>query len=363
MNARTLLDYKLMMLDPVRMDAYRKATKMRCPGKVVCEIGAGLGPLSLMALQAGAKRVYAIEVDDEALALAEEILACGGFGPDRFVPIHGMSTDVELPEKVDLILSETLDSAGIGENTTRFMEDARLRFLKPDGGFLPEGLDCYAALASPANYARKVEQWTRDLAEMGLDYGPMLTQLRSLQHAFRVNLDELYSTWIRWQQIDFKRPETFEELSGIAAQAHRSGEITGFALAFDAKLAPGVHIRTFPSDRMTHWKQGFCAFPASPITAVKGDVVWLELAIQPCETRFVELEKRVVSGPADQVLAYIERRIAEDAASRPPEPMVLDLRVWQGPQERILPASENPSETPAPAARAQSGNHPPLGAK
>ena len=56
MDRRTIEDYKAMMADAGRMDAYRRAIAAVCPGKVVCEIGVGLAPLSLMALKAGAKR-------------------------------------------------------------------------------------------------------------------------------------------------------------------------------------------------------------------------------------------------------------------------------------------------------------------
>ena len=58
---RRLDDFKAMMDDPIRIAAYQKAIQRLCPGKVVCEIGLGLGPLTLMALNAGAAKVYAVE--------------------------------------------------------------------------------------------------------------------------------------------------------------------------------------------------------------------------------------------------------------------------------------------------------------
>ena len=125
MDWKDVRDYKEMMACTVRMDAYRAAIGPQCVGRTVCEIGVGLGPLSLMALKAGARRVYGIELDREALDCAAAILADNGFGPDRFVPVHGISTRVSLPERVDVLLSETLDSMGVGENTALYMRDAR----------------------------------------------------------------------------------------------------------------------------------------------------------------------------------------------------------------------------------------------
>jgi len=300
-----------MMLDRVRMNAYREAIEMRCPDKVVCEIGVGLGPLSLMALQAGAERVYGIECDEETLQLAVEVLRANGFGSDRFIPICGMSTEVDLPERVDVILSETLDSAGIGENTVHFMADAKRRFLKADGCFLPEKLDCYVALASPDQHGDQVRQWNEELKELGLDFTAVLPTLRHTQQIVSVTDEELFSEWIPWQAIDFNDPSSFQNLAGVAAQGRREGVITGIAMAFDATLAPGVHIRTFPGDPETHWKQGFCAFPMSPVTYRAGDVVYVELHLEAGPARGIEMEQKVVSGPAEQVIAYIRQRIAE----------------------------------------------------
>ncbi len=299
-----------MMSDPVRMSAYRHAIALRCPDKVVCEIGVGLGPLSLMALKAGAKRVYGVEVDPEALEMAVRIMAANGFGPDRFIPVCGLSTHVFLREKVDVILSETLDSAGIGENTVHFMADARQRLLKPDGCFIPEGLDCYLALASPKLYADKLAYWIDELKRQDMDYSPIEEELRQVQHAFEVKPGELLSPWIRWQHIDFNDPDSFEQRTSVAAQATSAGTVTGFATAFDARLAPGVNIRTFPKDPVTHWAQGFCAFPESPVTCAVGDLVFMELRVVPHGTRWAALKKNVVSGEADEVLRYIAHRVA-----------------------------------------------------
>ena len=66
MNRRQIEEYQAMMVDRVRMEAYRRAIGAVCPGKVVCEVGVGLAPLSLMALEAGATRVYAVELSAEA---------------------------------------------------------------------------------------------------------------------------------------------------------------------------------------------------------------------------------------------------------------------------------------------------------
>ncbi len=44
MNRRQIEEYQAMMVDRVRMEAYRRAIGAVCPGKVVCEVGVGLAP-------------------------------------------------------------------------------------------------------------------------------------------------------------------------------------------------------------------------------------------------------------------------------------------------------------------------------
>jgi hypothetical protein len=310
MHVRKLRDYKLMMADRVRMTAYQQAIAQVCKGRTVCEIGAGLGPLSLMALQAGARRVYGVELDPEALELATEVIRASGFGSDRFVPVLGLSTEIELPERVEVLLSETLDSMGVGENTATYMADAKTRLLTSDGVFLPGRLDCYAALASPETFEEETAFWSRELAGYGLDYGPALRQLRGVKHTMAVRSAELNSDWHRWQTIDFAAAAASTRFVPMALQATTEGAVQGLALAFDAALTNDVHLRTFPEDPQTHWQQGFVPFPQGPAQVDAGDLVYIELHFGDGHTPSLSWEMHVASGPPAAVAEHMKQRLA-----------------------------------------------------
>ncbi len=227
MKIRQVLDYGRMMQDEPRMRAYEAAISAVCRDKTVCEVGVGLGPLSLMALRSGAKKVYGIEADPEALALATEVIAANGFDASRFVPVRGLSTTVTLPEPVDVVLSETLDAMGLGENTALFLGDAR-RFLTPGGVFLPSCLECHVALASPASYRERMAFWGESLPSMyGLSYGPVQRALGAQQHSLPVRADDLLSGWESWQRIDFAAPSSFRAVSPVLLVPTREGEELG----------------------------------------------------------------------------------------------------------------------------------------
>ena len=240
MDWKAVRDYAEMMQDPIRMDAYKVAIAATCAGKVVCEIGVGLGPLSLMALKSGAKRVYGIELDPQALAAAVDIIAANGFGADRFIPVLGLSTAVTLPERVEVLLSETLDSMGVGENTALYMRDALERHLRPDGAFLPSKLDCYVALARPQVWEDERRFWT-DKLQTGwdLDYRAMVPKVLNLCRVVDIHQHELGSKWQVWQRVDFQQPDTLRRDSTVLLIANRDGEITGLAKAFVATLGAG----------------------------------------------------------------------------------------------------------------------------
>ncbi len=316
MNVSKLRNYRLMMDDTVRMDAYHRAIEATCSGQTVCEIGVGLGPLSLMALRAGAARVYGVEIDAEVLEAATVVIRANGFGPDRFIPIVGLSTQVVLPERVDVLLSETLDSMGIGENTSRYMTDAKERLLKPGGVMLPARLDCYAALSTPETYKSECRFWNKDMEDYGLSYAPLLPQIRGVKHTIPITDDDLQSAWQCWQQNDFAVQTTYPTLATLALEVLTAGEVHGLALAFDAALCDDVNIRTFPSDPTTHWLQGFAPFPQGPIQVRIGDLVYVELHFSQQDNPSLTWQLRVASGPAADVAAYMRERLAQMVAGQ-----------------------------------------------
>jgi type I protein arginine methyltransferase len=132
-----------MLLDKIRCDAYREAIHRTVkPGDVVVDLGAGTGLLSFFALQAGARHVYAIEMTRIA-DVAAELIEANGFR-DRITLIRQTSTRARLPERCDVLVTETLSAFCFDtENTIEFVADARERFLRPGGRIVPESADTF----------------------------------------------------------------------------------------------------------------------------------------------------------------------------------------------------------------------------
>ena len=137
--------HRSMICDRVRTDGFRRAlTSVVRPGDVVLDVGAGSGILSLFAAQAGAARVYAVERTTVAV-LAQELAAANGFA-ETIVVIHGDVMEIDLPERVDVIVSEWLGGFGIDEGMLAPVIAARDRWLKPGGHHDPRSVTAWTGL-------------------------------------------------------------------------------------------------------------------------------------------------------------------------------------------------------------------------
>src|SRR5204862_5901410 len=105
--------------------------------KVVLDIGTGKDAiLARLCVEAGAKRVYAIELLKETYDKAEVTIARLDL-TDKITLIHGNSMEVELPEKIDVCVSEIVEPIGGVVGAAPIINNAWL-FIKDDGVMIPE---------------------------------------------------------------------------------------------------------------------------------------------------------------------------------------------------------------------------------
>ena len=160
--------HRTMICDRVRTEAFERAINAVVrPGDVVLDVGAGSGILSLFAARAGAARVYAVERTSVAV-LAQDLAEANGFG-EVIEVIHGDLMDIELPEKVDVIVSEWLGGFGIDEGMLVPVIVARDRWLKPGGVMIPGSVTAWAGLVHD-RYLSDTVDFLRD-RPYGLDLG------------------------------------------------------------------------------------------------------------------------------------------------------------------------------------------------
>jgi len=135
--------HELMLNDRLRMKAYRQAIfEAVKPGDLVLDLGTGTGILSQWALEAGARHVFGVDLSAPILERAVQRIRDAGLA-DRFEPINKLSYDVELPQRVDVLISEIMGNMGDNEDFQPILQDAIRRFLAPGGTVLPRSTTSY----------------------------------------------------------------------------------------------------------------------------------------------------------------------------------------------------------------------------
>lgn len=129
--------YDLMTGDKPRDAAFRGAVSKLVNGKTVVDIGTGRDVnWARASVEAGARKVFAIEEMPETCRMAQQTVRLLGL-ENLISVISGNSMDVELPERVDVCVSEVIGCIGSSEGVVSVFKDARERFLKPEGRIIP----------------------------------------------------------------------------------------------------------------------------------------------------------------------------------------------------------------------------------
>jgi len=273
-----------MMQDFVRTSTYQKAILSNLTDfrdKIVLDVGAGSGILSFFAQQAGAKRVYAVEGSSiakhaEALVKSNKVDTC-------IKVISGKIEEIELPEKVDMIISEPMGYMLLNERMLETYLHAK-KWLKPDGKMFPTRGDLHVApFTDEALYmeqVNKVNFWYQDFF-----HGVNLSALRNaaMDEYFRQPIVDTFDIRIclaktQRHVIDFATTDETElHRIEIPLEFHmlQSGTVHGLAFWFDvAFIGTGatVWLSTAPTEPLTHWYQVRCLLK-QPIFAKQGQVL------------------------------------------------------------------------------------------
>ena len=136
--------HRLMLMDRVRTDAYRKAIRSLVgPESTVLDVGSGTGVLSLFAAQAGAKEVHAAEAS-EMIHLAERIAQANRL-QDAIRFHKGPVEALELHRPVSILVSEWMGYFALAECMFESVLVARDKHLAADGIMVPYAVDMFLA--------------------------------------------------------------------------------------------------------------------------------------------------------------------------------------------------------------------------
>lgn len=246
-----------MVDDPLRATPLLKAiAKVVKKGNVVADIGTGTGILAIAAAKSGAKHVYAIDCDKEALKIAQKNARKEGV-ENKITFLNDLSFNVKLPKKTDVIICETVGSFAFDENILLTLADAKKRFLKRGGKIIPAALELFGApcfelpkIQHPQEIALidKSKLASRPIVISSVCFGLRFSKSIHVKRSFRCEKSGTIKSIAVW-------PKALWNIS----------EIT------DAS----------PFNKPTHWKQGILEI--EPRKVKRNEKVSIEIIIQPDE--------------------------------------------------------------------------------
>lgn len=301
-----------MMNDIGRTETYRQAIHGNpddFKDKVVMDVGSGSGLLAFFAIQAGAKKVYAIEAGcmHEVIGM---LARANGWG-DKVVVVNKVlqdMTEADCPlNSVDTMIAETLGTFLFGERGIETMLVARDRFLKKGGAIFPTRATLSMAPFSDLRLFK--EQSTRPQFWTGTDfYGIDISCVHA--RAYQEQMSQVVASMVDPATLVAKQHDTLYDFRTIDSAAlrnipvpysfecERDSAVHGIAGWFVAEFVGSnetTTLSTAPFDTCTHWWQVRFMI-LKPLETKKGDIVTGQMNLQANEQQSYTCSLEMILG-------------------------------------------------------------------
>lgn len=275
----SILDEHLgYVADPVRLEQFKAAiAQVVAPGDCIADLGCGTGILGLLCLQAGASKAIAID-DSAMLDAARKSMLRAGHGEHTSF-IRGKSNQIELPERVDVVICDHVGYFGFDYGILGFLEDARKRFLKPSGTLIPSKIRLSTAAVGSQQCSDLADGWQADKVPATFHW---LRQYSvNTKHAVKLERDDVLGPPALLGDIDLysDHPDFLSWSAELSIE--RDGVMHGLAGWFECELAKDVWMTNSPlAEKAIQRSQAF--LPIDETVNVKaGDTVKATVMARP----------------------------------------------------------------------------------
>ncbi|ESN90760.1 hypothetical protein HELRODRAFT_108777 [Helobdella robusta] len=259
-----------MLQDFIRTSTYQRAiveNSIDFQDKVVLDVGAGSGILSFFAIQAGAKKVYAVEASN--MAEHCQCLVDNNLMADQIIVLAGKIEEIELEEKVDVIISEPMGYMLFNERMLETFLHAK-KWLKPGGKMFPSQGDLH--ITPFCDEGLYMEQFSKaNFWQQFSFHGVDLSSLRegALSEYFKQPVVDTFDYRIclapsHKHTVDFLASEESDLHDvdiPVRFKVQQSGMVHGLAFWFDVAFNGSqsvIWLSTGPTQPLTHWYQVRC---------------------------------------------------------------------------------------------------------
>lgn len=249
-----------MLKDVVRTKTYQNViykNSFLFKDKIVLDVGAGTGILSLFCAKVGAKHVYAVECSSMA-DMAQEIVKLNGYS-NVITVLKGKIEEIELPvAQVDVIISEWMGYFLVYENMLNTVLYARDKWLVQDGLVLPDKASLYLTAIEDADYKEdKIEFWNN---VYGFDMSCIRKQSIMEPLVDTVEQNQIVTNCQLLKTMDISKMTAGDAsfTAPFKLVAERDDYIHALVAYFDVSFTKCHKLMGFstgPKSRATHWKQ------------------------------------------------------------------------------------------------------------
>ncbi|HLH89028.1 MAG TPA: hypothetical protein VKX28_11260 [Xanthobacteraceae bacterium] len=242
----------MMLSNGEKYLAFAKALRPLVQGRVVAEVGAGVGVLSFIAAELGARRVLAVEQSVEPTSIMKDLLPEYPKAMRAIGVLCGSHREfVQELKFADIVFSETIGYFGFEEGISMILSE--LHRHSPGAYFLPLAM---SVDAHPLVHAG------RSVSKLCLARAP----IPSFPAKALVSPSEFSPLW---------RHEHIPELN-YSWCLHQDVTVVGFMTSFECKLNSSITI----TNRVGFWPRARVLF-RNPLPLHKGDIFKLQLRISP----------------------------------------------------------------------------------
>ncbi|MBO8151655.1 MAG: hypothetical protein DRP91_02720 [Candidatus Neomarinimicrobiota bacterium] len=269
-------EYRELLNDKRRVIAFRKAIQeLTNRDTTIAEIGTALGTYAFFAAMAGAKKVYAIEEKD--IIEVAKVIAKRNSLEDRIVFIKGHSTSVELPEKADYIIMEDYTPIFLYPGLKDVILDARERFLKAGGKFIPEQIDIKMAACQFFSFHTSLDLWrnTNDIL-YDINWDHTTEMIFNQPHYVEQGVPEILTEEILIKSIKLSSENDFIFSFDNEVEIKKDSILHGIVGWWDCFFTPTQYFTNSPKESPSSWGQMFFPF-RHPVQVRAGEKVHLYL--------------------------------------------------------------------------------------
>ena len=278
MGSAELAEHAGYLADTVKLRAYQTALASALSNDrrtTVLDLGSGSGILGLLAGRAGARWVYAVDsgsiIGPAADVAASTALGCG------FRHIRGLSTEIELPERVGVAVCDQIGGFVYDAGVLEYFADARRRHLTDDGVLVPASFRLHLTAVTCDLVRDQIDLWNSHPG--GFDFSVFRDLAINSEHRVQADQVRVLSRGLEIANISSDHVESITGAGTITIES--AGRFDGLLGWFVADLGGGATLTNDPvhPDRMRRWCNLYPIARAVDVQA--GDHVNVEMDVRP----------------------------------------------------------------------------------